>query len=102
MSDIKQHITLRLDAHSLSLNVDPEKEQTYREAAAWLNRRYNFYLERYRNDSAEALWVKVALEAAVGLHADVRDKALEPIAKKAQELNDRILAALQETENESN
>lgn len=95
MSDEKRHITLRLDAHTLALNVDPEKEQTYREAAAWLNRRYNFYLERYRNDSAEALWVKVALEAAVGLHADVRDKALEPIAKKVQELDKKILEALE-------
>lgn len=94
MSDYKQHINLKLDIHNVALDIDPEKEQTYREAAAWLNKRYQFYQARFQNASPEKLWMYVALESAVGLHADVRDKSLEPVKQKLSELNDRINEAL--------
>ena len=94
MSDYKQHINLKLDIHNVALDIDPEKEQTYREAAAWLNKRYQFYQARFQNVSPEKLWMYVALESAVGLHADVRDKSLEPVKQKLSELNDRINEAV--------
>ena len=87
MSERKQNITLKLDIHTITLSVDPDKEEFYRLAGAWLNKRYQLYQAAYRNDSPEKLWLKVALEAAVGLHADARQKALEPIEQKIQELN---------------
>ncbi len=94
MSDYKQHINLKLDIHNVALDIDPEKEQTYREATAWLNKRYQFYQARFQNASPEKLWMYVALESAVGLHADVRDKSLEPVRQKLSELNKRINEAL--------
>ena len=94
MSERKQNITLKLDNHTITLTVDPDKEEFYRLAGAWLNKRYQLYQAAYRNDSPEKLWLKVALEAAVGLHADARQKALEPIEQKIQELNKIILQKL--------
>ncbi|MBR2265082.1 MAG: cell division protein ZapA [Paludibacteraceae bacterium] len=94
MSERKQNITLKLDIHTITLSVDPDKEEFYRLAGAWLNKRYQLYQAAYRNDSPEKLWLKVALEAAVGLHADARQKALEPIEQKIQELNKIILQKL--------
>ena len=90
MSDRKQNITLKLDIHTITLAIDPEKEEFYRQAGVWLNRRYQLYQSAYRNDSPEKLWLKVALEAAVGLHADVREKSLEPVGQKINELNDKL------------
>ena len=40
MSDRKQNITLKLDIHTITLAIDPEKEEFYRQAGVWLNRRY--------------------------------------------------------------
>ena len=94
MSERKQNITPKLDIHTITLSVDPDKEEFYRLAGAWLNKRYQLYQAAYRNDSPEKLWLKVALEAAVGLHADARQKALEPIEQKIQELNKIILQKL--------
>jgi hypothetical protein len=37
--------------------------------------------------SSELLWVYVALETAIALRSDARDKALEPIAQRLQSLN---------------
>ena len=83
----KQHISLQLDAHKIALNVDAAKEGIYREAAKYLNRRYEYYLHRMPQASSELLWVYVALEAGCSLHSDARDKALEPIEKQLQSLN---------------
>ena len=94
MIESKQHINLKLDIHSVSLDIDPEKEPKYRDAADWLNKRYQSYTARFKNASPEKLWMYVALESAVGLHADVRNKSLEPIKGKLSELNNRINEAL--------
>ena len=39
----KQHITLRLDAHTLSINVPADNEHLYRKAANVLNEKYRSY-----------------------------------------------------------
>ena len=43
MNERKQHITLQLDAHHISLNVQADKEHLYRKAAEVINERYRHY-----------------------------------------------------------
>ena len=93
MSD-KQHITLHLDAHSVGLDVPREQEPNYRKAAELLNRRYQYYLKLRPNASAEQLWMYTALEVAVALQSDAREKSLEPVEKEIQQLNELILNKL--------
>ena len=94
MSADKQHITLKLDAHSVGLDVPREAEQNYREAAALLNRRYQYYLKLLPNASAEQLWMYTALEVAVSLESDAREKSLVPVEKQLKELNELIMNKL--------
>lgn len=87
----KQHITLQLDAHHISLNVLADKEVLYRNAAEQINERYRHYRKMLPNQSAEQIWVYVALEMAVNLQADAHAHRLQPIDEKIQELNQLIL-----------
>ena len=87
----KQHITLQLDAHHISLNVVADKEPLYRNAAEQINERYRHYRKLLPSHSAEQIWVYVALEMAVNLQADAHAHRLQPIDEKIQELNKIIL-----------
>ncbi len=91
----KQHITLQLDAHHISLNVVAEKESLYRNAAEQINERYRYYRKLLPNQSAEQIWVYVALEMAVNLQADAHAHRLQPVDEKIQELNQLIINTLQ-------
>lgn len=91
----KQHITLQLDAHHISLNVVADKEVLYRNAAEQINERYRHYRKMLPTHSAEQIWVYVALEMAVNLQADAHAHRLQPIDEKIQELNQLILNTLQ-------
>lgn len=95
MEPRKQHITLQLDAHHISLNVVADKEVLYRNAAEQINERYRHYRKMLRTHSAEQIWVFVALEMAVNLQADAHAHRLQPIEEKIQELNQLILNTLQ-------
>lgn len=86
----KQHITLHLDAHTVGLDVPREAEPNYREAAKLLNRRFQYYLKLRPNASAEQLWMYTALEVAVALQSDAREKSLVPVEKELKELNELI------------
>ncbi len=86
----KQHINLHLDAHTVGLEVPREQEPNYRKAAELLNRRYQYYLKLRPNASAEQLWMYTALEVAVALQSDARDKSIAPIEKELKELNQLI------------
>ena len=55
MEPRKQHITLQLDAHHISLNVQADKEHLYRKAAEKINERYRYYQKLAPNRSAEQL-----------------------------------------------
>ena len=90
----KQHITLQLDAHHISLNVVADKEPLYRNAAEQINERYRHYRKLLPSHSAEQIWVYVALEMAVNLQADAHAHRLQPIDEKIQELNKIILQQL--------
>ena len=95
MEPRKQHITLQLDAHHISLNVVADKEVLYRNAAEQINERYRHYRKMLPNHSAEQIWVYVALEMAVNLQADAHAHRLQPVDEKIQELNQQIINILQ-------
>lgn len=86
----KQHINLHLDAHTVGLDVPREQEPNYRAAAELLNKRYQYYLKLRPNASAEQLWMYTALEVAVALQSDAREKSLAPVEKEIKELNQLI------------
>ena len=90
METDKQHINLHLDAHTVGLDVPREAEQNYREAAVLLNKRYQYYLKLRPNASAEQLWMYTALEVAVALQSDAREKSIVPVEKELKELNELI------------
>ncbi len=97
MSPDKQHINLHLDAHTVGLDVPRDQEPNYRNAAELLNRRYQYYLKLRPNASAEQLWMYTALEVAVALESDAREKSIAPVEKELKELNEEILRTLQVT-----
>ncbi|MBQ6984119.1 MAG: cell division protein ZapA [Paludibacteraceae bacterium] len=90
MTSDKQHINLHLDAHTVGLDVPRDQEPNYRKAAELLNRRYQYYLKLRPNSSAEQLWMYTALEVAVALESDAREKSLVPVEKELKELNELI------------
>ena len=90
----KQHITLQLDAHHISINVLAHQEHLYRDAAKILNEKYRHYQRKMQTSSAEQLWVYVALDMAVNLCAESHAQRLHPIDEKVQELNKIILQQL--------
>ena len=90
----KQHITLQLDAHHISINVLAHQEHLYRDAAKILNEKYRHYQRKMQTSSAEQLWVYVALDMAVNLCAETHAQRLQPIDEKVQELNKIILQQL--------
>ena len=94
MTTDQQQINLRLDAHHVGLDVPREAEPNYRAAAELLNKRYQYYLRLLPKASAEQLWMYTALEVAVALQSDVREKSLEPIEAEIQQLNKQILDTL--------
>ena len=90
----KQHINLHLDAHTVGLDVPRDQEPNFRKAAQLLNQRYQYYLKLRPNASAEQLWMYTALEVAVSLQSDAREKSLIPVEKELNELNQIILEKL--------
>ena len=95
MSELrKQHITLQLDSHHISINVLAHQEHLYRDAAKILNEKYRHYQKKMQTSSAEQLWVYVALDMAVNLCAETHAQRLQPIDEKIQELNKIILQQL--------
>ncbi len=94
METDRQHINLHLDAHTVGLDVPRDQEPNYRKAAELLNSRYQYYLKLRPNASAEQLWMYTALEVAVALQSDAREKSLVPVEKEIKALNEQILKSL--------
>ena len=94
MNTDKQHINLHLDAHTVGLDVPREQEADFRKAAELLNNRYKYYLRLRPNASAEQLWMYTALEVAVALESDAREKSLVPVEEELKRLNEEILKRL--------
>ena len=74
----------------MSMVVPREQEPAYREAAELLNQRFQHYLHHLPSASAEQLWMYTALEMAVSLRSDAREKSLEPVEKAVRLLNEEI------------
>ncbi len=94
MTQNKQHITLRLDAHTVALNIDSDKEAVYRQAAKMLNRSFQNYRKRYPQLSVEQLWMYVALHIGVNLQNDAREKNIAPVEEKLKEMNTLLEEAI--------
>ena len=94
MNPDRQHINLHLDAHTVGLDVPRDQEPNFRRAADLLNKRYQYYLKLRPNASAEQLWMYTALEVAVALQSDAREKSIAPVEKELKELNEKILNEL--------
>ncbi len=90
MSERQQHIVLKLDTHNVALNIPADREPIYREAAELLNERYHVYQRRNPSASIDKIWLYVALEAAVNLKSDEREKNLASVDKKIQAINQLI------------
>ena len=86
----KQHINLHIGAHTVSLNVNAEDEPLYRNAAARIIDTYAKYEKHFPKSSVEQLWVYVAIELAVNLQSDMRDKQLQPLVDIVSRLNRQI------------
>ena len=86
----KQHINLRIGAHTVSLNISAEDEPLYRNAAAKVVETYDKYEKHFPKASVELLWVYVAIELAVNLQSDMRDKQLTPLMDVVRQLNKQI------------
>lgn len=91
MNQATQHITLRIDFHSIELNVPREQEAAYRDAASQINQLYKGYMKKYPQLSPEKIWLYVALDVAVELQLDKHTKALEPLQDLITELNKQVL-----------
>ena len=89
----KQHITLQLDSHKLAFDIVP----CYRQAAQQINRYFQIYQKQMPRATTELLWAYVALQMAVNLYDDDREKSLQPIEEKLEELNQLILQNIQQT-----
>ena len=85
---------MHLDAHTVGLEVPRDQEPNYRYAADLLNKRYQYYLKLRPNSSAEQLWMYTALEMAVSLQSDAREKSLEPIEMELKKLNELVVSSL--------
>ena len=95
MSELrKQHITLQLDSHHISINVLAHQEHLYRDADKILNEKYRHYQKKMQTSSVEQLWVYVALDMAVNFCAETHAQRLQPVDEKVQELNKIILQQL--------
>lgn len=90
----KQNITLTLDAHRVALAIDREQEPVYREAAQRVNDIYHKYTRAFPTLPVEKIWVYTALELAVNFQSDARDKRLQPVMDKLQELSQLINSTL--------
>lgn len=89
------NINLHIGNHNLHFeNIAPTLEQPYRRAASHLSDRFDFYQKKMPQATLEQIWLYVALESTVNLQSDKRDKALEPIEKKINQLNKSILTEL--------
>lgn len=92
----KQRISLQLGAHHISLVIDPAQEPIYRDAAARLEAKYKQYVNAFPSLSVEQIWIYVALDMAVNLQSDAREKNIAPLLAKMRELNQLITETLTE------
>lgn len=87
-------ITLQIGDHTMQFPVAWNEEKFYRDAAAHLNQRFQYYSSHMKNKSAEQIWVYVALEAAVNLQRENARYDIEPVMQHINTINQTIIDAL--------
>ncbi|MCR4664146.1 MAG: cell division protein ZapA [Paludibacteraceae bacterium] len=90
MTEDKQNITLQLDSFRFAFKVERDKESIYRRAAEICNRSFQSYRKAMPKASTEMLWAYVALQMGCNLCSDARDKDLQPIEEKINQINELI------------
>jgi len=88
------NITLQIGEHTMRFPVAWNEEKYFREAAAHLNNRFQYYSSGMKNKSAEQIWVYVALEAAVNLLRENAKYDIEPMLQRIENINQSITDAL--------
>lgn len=88
------NITLQIGEHTMRFPVAWNEEKYYRDAAAHLNNRFQYYSSGMKNKSAEQIWVYVALEAAVNLLRENAKYDIEPMLQRIENINQSITDAL--------
>jgi len=88
------NITLQIGDHTMHFPVAWNEEKYFRDAAAHLNKRFQYYSQGMKNKSAEQIWVYVALEAAVHLHRENARYDIEPLLQHIENINKSITDAL--------
>ena len=96
------NITLQLGDHTMRFPVAWNEEKYYRDAAAHLNQRFQYYSSGMKNKSAEQIWVYVALEAAVNLQRENARYDIEPVVERINTINKTILSALTDSDSAGN
>jgi len=87
-------ITLQIGDHTMQFPVAWNEEKFYRDAAAHLNKRFQYYSSHMKNKSAEQIWVYVALEAAINLQRENARYDIEPVMGRIDAINKIITEAL--------
>ena len=83
------------DSFNIRLTVSRDREAQYRQARDVLNERYKKYASRYPSKPLAELWLYVALDVAVMLQSDAREKSLEPYVQVVDALNKEIENTIQ-------
>ncbi|MBQ7531161.1 MAG: cell division protein ZapA [Paludibacteraceae bacterium] len=96
------NITLQLGDHTLRFPVAWNEEKYYRDAAAHLNQRFQYYSSGMKSKSAEQIWVYVALEAAVNLQRENARYDIEPVMQRINTINQTIINALTKGDSANN
>ncbi|MBR6017256.1 MAG: cell division protein ZapA [Paludibacteraceae bacterium] len=94
----KLNIHLQLDTHSVSLSIDREQEQFYREGAKLLNQRYQYFRKVMPQATTEQLWMYVALQLAVNWRSDAHEKDLRPVEQELAALNQLVMQRLAQSQ----
>ena len=88
------NIKLQLGDHPMRFVVPWNEEVYYRNAAEFLNKRFQNYSNKNRGKSAEQIWVYVALEAAMNLERQAARYDMEPVMERINNMNKSIIEAL--------
>lgn len=90
MDENKQNITLVLDAFRFAFTIERDKESAYRRAAELCNNSFKSYRKAMPTATTEMLWAYVALQMGVNLCNDAREKNLQPVEDRINQINQLI------------
>ncbi len=90
MEEDKQNITLILDSFRFGFKVERSKESVYRRAAELCNSSFQSYRKAMPKATTEMLWAYVALQMGCNLCNDAREKSLQPVEERINQINQLI------------